>query len=558
MAVGIRTPNLPQGNLIEVIGHADAGGGARTAARMNVGDFVNLLLGLATGDASAVASLAGRVQQIAIDVSSEGQARREAVDGLDEKIDLNTAALREYVDERADEGGDVRARDVALLNTKISESIAALREYVDDRADEGGYVRAQDVANLNRKIDESVGALRQNYSERIGAEADLRAKAVTALDNKVSSTTAALQRGLDDEITALLAALAEKAPARDVDALASLVDALSAQVIAQRFDFTRDLTRPGEARAAFALTASLADLAGPRDFVPVLPARVIVPSDVGLVAQISGAGIVGMRRAIAIEPGRLYRARFVVQRRANPSDPSGDAVRAVVLWLDQTFAQLSGSGSSVVIKDWDRLTTGLGRQEVQTLYSRSPSPDRLVVAPDHARYAVAAIQIFGLDGVTSVEVLDIEDVSLATVLEPVSSDTVARVAAIESSDLPDRVSAIEIAQQAPNSLTFATRTDAASAQIPASVTTVETRGRVTAGDGGGGLYARVAGALPPGADGFVSGGGSWKRVVMAQEAFNALLTAGFVGWMDSLPKAQPDQPGLPYNNGGLPAVSGRS
>jgi hypothetical protein len=83
---GIRTPNLPLGPIIEVLGHADAGGGARVLHRQGIEDFVQYLLGLAGLDPSVVAGLSQRLTaEIERAIAAEG--------ALDARLDIDEAAL---------------------------------------------------------------------------------------------------------------------------------------------------------------------------------------------------------------------------------------------------------------------------------------------------------------------------------------------------------------------------------------------------------------------------------------------------------------------------------
>ncbi|KQO76416.1 hypothetical protein [Methylobacterium sp. Leaf88] len=83
---GIRTPNLPLGPIIEVIGHADAGGGARVLQRQSIEDFVQYLLGLAGLDPSVVAGLSQRL-------TDEIERAIEAEGALGTRLDGFVAAL---------------------------------------------------------------------------------------------------------------------------------------------------------------------------------------------------------------------------------------------------------------------------------------------------------------------------------------------------------------------------------------------------------------------------------------------------------------------------------
>ncbi|WP_264045501.1 SGNH/GDSL hydrolase family protein [Methylobacterium flocculans] len=62
---GIRTPNVPLGALIEVLGHADAGGGTRVLARASVSALADAVRDVVSGDPSGIASLRRELNALA-------------------------------------------------------------------------------------------------------------------------------------------------------------------------------------------------------------------------------------------------------------------------------------------------------------------------------------------------------------------------------------------------------------------------------------------------------------------------------------------------------------
>ncbi|KQP82849.1 hypothetical protein [Methylobacterium sp. Leaf117] len=109
---GIRTSNVPLRPLIEVLGHSDAGGGARALARMAIGDFVNAVLGLANGDESAVASLQGQITSAmnAIGILSQQIAAAAQAD------DAQSRNLISLIDARASQDEvDILIQQIAFL-----------------------------------------------------------------------------------------------------------------------------------------------------------------------------------------------------------------------------------------------------------------------------------------------------------------------------------------------------------------------------------------------------------------------------------------------------------
>ncbi len=318
--------------------------------------------------------------------------------------------------------------------------------------------------------------------------------------------------------------------------LRSDLDGLAAREDTRRPEFVSPMGRPGDGPLRYCQTTSLSALGGLLLALPQIAADALTFADAGAVVRLRGAGIIATRAAYPVEPGRAYATRYAYQRRANPSDPSNDSVRSLVVWLDQAGNLLPGGAAVKVIEDNQSLLVVSGRQEVGTTVSRSPGGG-LITAPEAARYARLALQSFGPDGLTDIEVIDWADVTDATLLDPVSADTTARVATIESQNLGPRISAIEGQLSAPNSIGYGTRSDAQSATIPNGVTTLTLRGWGSPGDGLGGLFSRV-GSLAPGADGFTSRDGAiWQRVIVGQEIFNALMDRWLGAYIAGLPRS---------------------
>ena len=347
---------------------------------------------------------------------------------------------------------------------------------------------------------------------------------------------------LDADVREAMAAVVADSAAR--------LDAVMADVTAWRFELLPSPHRPGETPVRFALISNAGDLvASP---LPLISPTALAKSENGAVVRLRGSAFITARRPVALEINRLYRARFVVQRRANPSDPSNDAVACGLVYVDQSGRIL---GDVVALKTFPALITANGRQEVEALISRTAVLGAAFTPPPAARAAFPVVASYGLDGITDVEVLALEDVTSAFVLAPPVAAFEARLAKLEADNIAARLQALESEAGTPSKVTFASKGDAAAASIPESVQVVELLGRGTVGDGGSGLYARPAGAPPPGADTFTSGGAVFQRVVAAADVAAALLNAGFAAWMASLTTAAPTAPGQPYNNGGIPAVS---
>ncbi|WP_426315663.1 hypothetical protein ACN9MF_12815 [Methylobacterium fujisawaense] len=388
----------------------------------------------------------------------------------------------------------------------------------------------------------SLGATPAANVARIGDAFDLLDGLVAALADEQAARVAGLAaegRARDGAIAAAVAAEGQRCEAAVVaegrargDAIAREQQDRTAAVVAEgraraasdtalgalieryRADGVADTARVGEAGWAFAFAATVAELQGDGSALPALPGALRAFGDNGAVARLTGPGLVATRRRVAIEPGRVYRARWVVQRRADAADPANDAIRLGIAWFDQAGNRLpDGAGSSfTAVADLKGTTVAAGRVERQTTLGRQAGAGTLVVAPRAARYARPFVRVFGPDPVTDIEVLQLDDVSNAVVFAPLAADALARLTALESGHLAVRVAALESAAQTPLCLTFASRGDAAAATIPAQVTTLALRGRMQAGDGRGGDYLRVA-TPPPAGQGFRSRDGAYWQFV---------------------------------------------
>ncbi|MCJ2065278.1 hypothetical protein MKK63_21550, partial [Methylobacterium sp. J-088] len=291
------------------------------------------------------------------------------------------------------------------------------------------------------------------------------------------------------------AATADKAPLDRVEALQAGVSSAALRAAGAELAYTGRTDRPGQGGLAFALVADAAQLGGDTGALPRLAADALAFGADGSVARVRGSSVIGSRVAYPVEPGRVYRARFVVRRRADASDPSNDTVRLAIAWLDQAKNVLPGARAFTVVKDLRDLLASAGRQEVATTFAASPGAAVLIAAPPNAVYARPFVQTFGADGLTDIAVIVVRDLTDALSLDPVSTDALARLSAIESQNLGPRVAAVESRVQNPDSLTFTTRADAAAATIPGHVTSVVTRGAIAPGDGGR-VHARVADLEP--------------------------------------------------------------
>ncbi|MGU3417791.1 hypothetical protein, partial [Methylobacterium sp. D54C] len=452
---------------------------------------------------------------------------------------------------------------------EVEARAAAVAQERDDRG--AALAAAADglAGRLTALAEELRAALRSETRARTGADAEERETRAAAV--------AAQARALTDAVADLETRLARKAEASDlararaegaraledaradqaaalVEAVASVRDAtesVAAALAAQRLDFVAPPGRPGDAPARYTFVARAAELGGPRAALPPVPAALVAGTENGPVLRVAGAGLAAGRAAQPLEPGRLYRLRWVVQRRVDPADPSGDAILCGAVFLDWSLRVLD---DVVPLRVFPALTAAFGRQESEALVARTPGLGAAVAAPPRARFLVPAVATFGPDAVTDIEVLDCADVTGAFLRAPPPDGLEARIAD-GIAGLAARVRALEQAAGTPGTLTFAARGEAEAAAIPEAVQVVALLGRRYPGDGGDGLFVRVDGAAPAGAETFTAGGALFRRVPLLPDLAAATLADGFAAFMAGLPTAPPPRPGAPWNDNGTLAVT---
>jgi len=164
---------------------------------------------------------------------------------------------------------------------------------------------------------------------------------------------------------------------------ANLVDGLEADKLAIASAEIDPIARPGDAPNAF--TSSIA---GDGVGLAFPPAGALVTNADGAALRASGEEIIAGRRNISVEPGRIYGARWVFRRYANPDDPAGDATRVVLAWLDNNKALISETEVFEGV-----VSTFEGQKIVQTTFS--PTETATITAPSGACYVRPYIQTFG-------------------------------------------------------------------------------------------------------------------------------------------------------------------
>lgn len=166
--------------------------------------------------------------------------------------------------------------------------------------------------------------------------------------------------------------------------------------------------RPGDSIVYFT-----SQIDGEPSAVTPLGTGVVASSQSGKVAALAGAGAVAPIGAWRIEPGHVYRVRYVVQRAVNTDDPSNDAVRLGVRWLK---ADKSGVSTTELANLLD-ITVSDGRLEYVFTLATADASDIDAVSPTGAVYFRPFVRTFG-SGVTHVEVIEVVDATDAVIWSP--------------------------------------------------------------------------------------------------------------------------------------------
>lgn len=411
------------------------------------------------------------------------------------------------------------------VSNKVDFSdLQALGNTVSGKADYTDLVALSDRFNemgIGAQIEKLRGELQDNFDAGLRTRAgqvafqalkDDFAALVATVGRKADGTVFA---GFTANVNALLNAFQGRLASGEAAAAAVRADliartdaavAVSQGVLAHQID---PLSRPGDAPQAF--TRSLAG--GDPSALPPLTGADVVLGDDGAAVRMRGADLLAMRRAVAMERGRAYRARVSFARTADVSDPAGDAVRIGIQFLDRAKTPIQGTDGRYIVKDDLKLAVTDGPKEIQFLFSRSGG-ESTFKAPYRARYAVFFIQSFGADGSVDVSVLDIVDITDAAILPPASADLEGRVSGLEAGEFGERLALIEAQGSSALAITFRTLSDAERTDVPASITLVRLLGQQEAGDGGTGDYRRVV-SLEPGQAGFQTKDGTFWALVTA-------------------------------------------
>lgn len=459
----------------------------------------------------------------------------------------------------------VPGNTAATLNSIISlcDAVDSAVQQLAGLQDSGSGLQSQ-ISGLSlsmQGLQALITSLAQSTSAAIQAEQRDRANGLVAESEGREFSVNAAKTLLLDKIGTLDGALRELIADQEAEQSSALAaidltqrTALGAAVanltlLANRFGANG---RPGDAAGSFSLVRGPYALNGRREDLPAVPAAMLATGSEGGCVVLKGAGTVGMSDLIAVEPGRVYRARVALERLGDPIDPSNDAVQYGLVFLD-AFANILPFGTGInVVEQIDDLRTASGRLERHVTFARSGGDRVEIVVPIRARYARVWVRTFGTeDGVTQIDVVGANDVTDATVLDPISASVASQVAGLVSVNPGPRLDLIEGVLTAPDSVTYRDKGEASQAAIPVSVVTVRLLGGTQANDGKEGVFART-GFIPDGGDGFTAADGSiWARIYQD----GAITGVNLSFWQDGASKTLPPQAGVMWDNGGLPSRS---
>jgi predicted acyltransferase (DUF342 family) len=251
------------------------------------------------------------------------------------------------------------------------------------------------IAKVNAAITEANKVAGKAEQTALAAETMARGAAIsaeaTARDAAVSGEASARATAIAGEATARAAAISAEAAARvSGDALRiTYAEAAMGPV------------RPGEAIKLFT-----SDVDGdPSAVTPLTDGNRAVGAH-GAVGAINGAGAVAPIAVWRLEPGRQYRARFVVQRAVDTADPSNDAIRLGLRWLKRDKSGLS----STTLADLLDVTVADGRLEYSYNFALTAADNIDVKAALTSVYVRPFVRTFG-SGVTHVELIDVADLT---------------------------------------------------------------------------------------------------------------------------------------------------
>lgn len=203
------------------------------------------------------------------------------------------------------------ALGISALEAGLSDEVSARTNAVNAEATtRANAINAEATTRANADAAESQARINGDT-----AETQARAIAVNNLQGQIN-------------LRATKSDLAEEAGARQAGDEAEATMRVAADELRPTFSKVSGAIRPGEAPSFFA-----AEVDGEPDTLEPLSSADVAASTDGKVAKIDGAGVIAPVAVWRIEPGHLYRVRFVVRRAIDTEDPANDAVRLGVRWL---------------------------------------------------------------------------------------------------------------------------------------------------------------------------------------------------------------------------------
>lgn len=318
-----------------------------------------------------------------------------------------------------------------------------------DRATHTGVQAIGTVAGLQAVLDDK-SAIGHTHTASQISDGTAAGRALLTAENAEAQRTALGLGGAAvtdpaDYATAAQGALADTAvqPAA-LDAYATDVD-LEAEAGARDLVDVVEVWRPGEN-----LDLWSTDLTGaPESRAPLTVGTVVNNAD-GAALRITGSDVpsetgylpVAPRRAMALEPDRVYEARAVVRRAVDPVDPLGHAVEL----RTQNLSASKTGVSNVTLADAVNLVVADGRVEIAALICRGTPPAGVAAysPPSTARYMTPHLRIYGNGADTDMVVIQWRDVTdTVTLQSDLAAETTNRVAAdgALAADLVDEAAA---------------------------------------------------------------------------------------------------------------------
>ncbi|MCJ8051679.1 hypothetical protein GB928_004185 [Shinella curvata] len=308
--------------------------------------------------------------------------------------------------------------DLTVSQMKTALGISALEAGLSDEVSaRTNAVNAEATTRANADAAESQARINGDT-----AETQARAIAVNNLQGQIN-------------LRATKSDLAEEAGARQAGDEAEATMRVAADELRPTFSKVSGAIRPGEAPSFFT-----AEVDGEPDTLEPLSSADVAASTDGKVAKIDGAGVVAPVAVWRIEPGHLYRVRFVLRRAVDTDDPANDAIRLGVRWLK---SDKSGSATAALANLLD-VTVADGRVEYVFTLATVSGDDVDAVSPPDGVYFRPFVRAFG-SGETYVEVIQVVDATDAVVWSPDVELLMREIASLTAQviSLNDRVSSLE-------------------------------------------------------------------------------------------------------------------